>query len=89
MIYRIWNGREIVESTEPAQDGETELRASPWYDCDGQPIYECDILETDKGRGVVECAGESFVVRVRGRAITLGDAARYSTVVGNAFENSP
>lgn len=87
MKYRIYDGYQIAYQDIPSNEFPC-MRDTGQRDVDGEVIWECDILERDSARVVVEWEEWSrrFVTRSGQETKPLTDGRSY-LVVGNAFEN--
>lgn len=87
MTYRIYDGYTMSYQDEPSEE-HPSMKGVGQYDSRGQPVYECDILQRDKARGVVEWDPLTlrFLLRFGTELVPLTEASVF-TVAGNAFEH--
>lgn len=85
--YRIFDGFKMTLSGGPDPDYPS-MRLTGQRDSTGTDIWECDILERGKARGVVEYDDltRRFLVRFGREVVELNEGVAF-TVAGNAFEH--
>lgn len=94
--YRVWNGLEVVNLTHPPTEDDGQiLRFTNFFDQDGEPIFECDVVimeplqkELPTIKGVIEYneIDKTFGVRHGHYLSVLDFDGHIVRVVGNAFQ---